>query len=91
MGRNRRPYRASKTVGMPWFIQCFEPAVSATNDLLTRATLDAEQFFVVLSTIGFAAVQVEALVGYLFTTMCADEVLGMEHFANSFNTRLSKS
>ena len=76
---------------MPWFIQCFKPAVAATNDLLTWTAFDTEQFFIVLSTIRLATVKVETLVGYLLATLSANEVLRMEHFTNSFYTWLLKS
>lgn len=83
-------YRASKAVGMPGLIECLEPAITATNDLLTRATLHAEEVLVVLSAIRFTAVQVETLVGNLLPALSTDKMLWMKHLANSFHAWLRK-
>ena len=73
---------------MPRLIQCFEPAVTATNDHLAGAALDTEELLVILSTVRLAAVQMKALVRDLFATVGADEMLRVEHLSDSFYTRL---
>ena len=81
-------YRTTEAISMPRLIQCFEPAVTATNDHLAGAALDTEELLVILSTVRLAAVQMKALVRDLFATVGADEMLRVEHLSDSFYTRL---
>lgn len=75
---------------MPRFSQRFYPSFASTDRPMTQCTFYAKQFLIVLFTIWFSPINIEAFGTDLLAAMTADEVLRMECLPHSLNARLRK-
>lgn len=72
---------------MPRFSQRFYPSLASTDRPMTQCTFYAKQFLIVLFTIWFSPINIEAFGTDLLAAMTADEVLRMECLPHSLNAR----
>lgn len=84
------PYLTLKARSMPRFSHSFHPSLPATNRPLAHGTFNAKQFLIILLTIWFPSIDIEALRTDLLATVTADKVFRMERLAHGLNARLRK-
>ena len=73
---------------MPRLTQSLHPPLPSTNRTLAQVAFHAKQFVVILLTVGFPSINIEALRTNRSATMATYEMLGVERLANGLNTRL---
>lgn len=78
-----------KARSMPRFSHSFHPSLPATNRPLAHGTFNAKQFLIILFTIWFPSIDIEALRTDLLATVTADKVFRMERLAHGLNARPS--
>jgi len=83
-----KSYLTFKARSVPRFTHGLHPSLSAADWSLTQTTFHTKQFLVILLAVRFSSINIEALRPDGFTTVTADEMLGMESLANRLNTRL---
>ena len=83
-----KSYLTFKARSVPRFTHGLYPSLSAADWPPAQTTFHTKQFLVILLAVRFSSINIEALRPDGFTTVTADEMLGMESLANRLNTRL---